>query len=125
MLRRRQNRRAALEAGRYGFGQILLLADQKLLFVISEYGKSVLVAATPERFQEVGGFQAISGKTWNHPVIAHGRLYARNSEEIACYQLAPPETHTRQVRERQAHASPPARGHALSLLPCDLMAGGH
>jgi outer membrane protein assembly factor BamB len=84
--------------GRYGFGQILLLADQKLLFVISEYGKGVLVAATPERLQEVGGFEAISGKTWNHPVIAHGRLYARNSEEIACYQLAPPETHTAQTR---------------------------
>lgn len=84
--------------GRYGFGQILLLADQKLLFVISEYGKGVLVVATPEHFQEVGGFEAISGKTWNHPVIAHGRLYARNSEEIACYQLAPPETHTAQAR---------------------------
>ncbi len=84
--------------GRYGFGQILLLADQKLLFVISEYGQGVLVAANPERFQEVGHFEAIAGKTWNHPVIAHGRLYARNSEEIACYQLAPPETHTAQAR---------------------------
>jgi outer membrane protein assembly factor BamB len=84
--------------GRYGYGQILLLADQKLLFVISEYGQGVLVAANPEKFQEVGHFEAITGKTWNHPVIAHGRLYARNSEEIACYQLAPPETHTAQAR---------------------------
>jgi hypothetical protein len=41
----------------------------------------------------LGRFEAISGKTWNHPVIARGRLYARNSEEIACYQLATPELH--------------------------------
>jgi outer membrane protein assembly factor BamB len=84
--------------GRFGYGQILLLADQKLVFVISEYGQGVLAAANPERFQEVGRFEAIAGKTWNHPVIAHGRLYTRNSEEIACYQLAPPETHTALAR---------------------------
>ena len=47
-------------------------------------------------------FEAISGKTWNHPVIARGRLYARNSEEIACYQLAMPDTHTAQVSQPRA-----------------------
>jgi outer membrane protein assembly factor BamB len=82
------------KGGRYGHGQMVLLADQKLLFVISEYGKAVLVAARPEKLEELGQFEAISGKTWNHPVIAHGRLYARNSEEIACYELATPKTQT-------------------------------
>ena len=29
----------------------------------------------------------VKGKTWNHPVIAHGKLFVRNDEEAACYQL--------------------------------------
>lgn len=75
--------------GRYGRGQVVLLADQALLIVMAEDGKAVLLAADPERHQELGRFQALDGKTWNHPVIAHGRLYARNAKEIACYELAP------------------------------------
>jgi hypothetical protein len=66
----------------------VLLADQGLLLVISETGEVVLLAADPSRHQELGRFQAIQGKTWNHPVIAHGRLYARNAEEMACYELS-------------------------------------
>ncbi len=75
------------KAGRYGHGQVLLIADQKLLLVLTETGEAVLVAANPEAHQEIGRFQALEGKTWNHPVIAHGRLYTRNDAEMACYQL--------------------------------------
>ena len=32
-------------------------------------------------------FQAIKGRTWNHPTIAHGKLFVRNGEEMACYPL--------------------------------------
>jgi outer membrane protein assembly factor BamB len=73
--------------GRYGFGQVLLLADEPVLLVISEKGEAVLVEPNPEKLVELGRFQAITGKTWNHPVVAHGRLYARNDEELACYDL--------------------------------------
>ena len=75
------------KGGRYGHGQVLLVADQHLLLVISETGEAVLIAARPDRHEELGRFQAINGKTWNHPAIAHGNLYVRNAEEIACYQL--------------------------------------
>jgi outer membrane protein assembly factor BamB len=78
--------------GRYGHGQVLLLADQPLLLVTTEDGEVVLVAADPAKHRELGRIQAIKGKTWNHPVIAHGRLYVRNAEEIACYQLEPIRT---------------------------------
>jgi outer membrane protein assembly factor BamB len=71
----------------YGTGQVLLLADQKLLLVLSETGFVALVEAKPEGHKEIGRFQALSGKTWNHPVVAHGKLFVRNSEEAACYQL--------------------------------------
>jgi hypothetical protein len=76
------------KAGRYGRGQVILLAEQSLLLVLSETGEAILVAANPERHEELGRFRAVEAKTWNHPVIAHGRLYVRNAEELACYALA-------------------------------------
>ncbi|HTK76670.1 MAG TPA: PQQ-binding-like beta-propeller repeat protein [Gemmataceae bacterium] len=78
--------------GRYGTGQVLLLADQPILLVLTDTGEVVLVAASPDGHQELGRFQAINGKTWNHPVIAHDRLYVRNAEEMACFELTPAQS---------------------------------
>lgn len=75
------------KGGRYGNGQVLLLADQPVLLVISETGEAVLAAANPEEHEELGRFQAIEGKTWNHPTIVGQRLFVRNAEEMACYDL--------------------------------------
>ena len=75
------------KGGRYGHGQTLLLADQGLLLVTCESGEVVLLEATPEAHRELGRFQAIEGKTWNHPAIAQGCLFVRNDEQIACYRL--------------------------------------
>jgi hypothetical protein len=66
---------------------VLLLADQDLLLVISEKGELVLVAADSEEHRELARFQAIAGKTWNHPTLIGDRIYVRNAEEMACYQL--------------------------------------
>jgi outer membrane protein assembly factor BamB len=71
----------------YGNGQVLLLADQGLLLISTEKGEVVLAEATPERHKELAKFKAIEGKTWNHPVVAHGKLFIRNGEEMACFQL--------------------------------------
>jgi outer membrane protein assembly factor BamB len=68
-------------------GQVLLLADQGLLIIQAEDGKVALVEAKPEAFKELGRFDAITGKTWNHPVVAHGKLFVRNAEWAACYDL--------------------------------------
>ncbi|HVS39322.1 MAG TPA: PQQ-binding-like beta-propeller repeat protein [Gemmataceae bacterium] len=78
----------------YGSGQVLLLADQGLLLVVSEHGAVALLKATPEKREELCQFQALEGqaaegKTWNHPVVAHGKLFVRNAAFAACYQLAP------------------------------------
>jgi hypothetical protein len=73
--------------GRYGSGQVLLLADQALLLVVTDEGEAVLVAADPAGHRELGRCQAVEGKTWSHPAIAHGRLYLRSANEIACYEL--------------------------------------
>ena len=74
-------------AGGYGNGQVLLLADQELLLILSEQGDVALVSARPEKHEELCRFKALEGKTWNHPVIAHGKLFVRNGEEIACFGL--------------------------------------
>jgi outer membrane protein assembly factor BamB len=79
--------------GRYAHGQVLLVADAGELLVIGEQGEAVRVAADPGRHEERGRFQAVEGKTWNHPTIAHGRLLVRNSEEMACYQLPSADGH--------------------------------
>lgn len=73
--------------GRYGHGQVLQLTDQGVLLVLGEKGECVLVEANPEKLVELGQFQALEGKTWNHPVIVNGKLFVRNSEEMACYEL--------------------------------------
>ena len=76
--------------GRYGSGQVLLLARQKLLIVQAETGEVVLLRANPERLEELGRISPLAAKTWNHPVVAHGRLYVRNGEELVCLQVSPP-----------------------------------
>jgi outer membrane protein assembly factor BamB len=73
--------------GRYGAGQALLLPDVPAVLVISEEGELVLVACNPEKHEELARLPAITGKTWNHPAISRGRVFVRNAEEIACYQL--------------------------------------
>jgi outer membrane protein assembly factor BamB len=82
------NGKRTWKEGRYGRGEVILLSDQSLLLVTSENGEAVLLAADPERHKELGRFQALQGKTWNHPVVIAGRLYLRNAEEMACYELA-------------------------------------
>ena len=89
---------------RYGHGQVLLVADERLLLVLSETGEVVLMRATPEKHQELGRLQAIQGKTWNHPVIVHGHLFVRNDEEMACYQLRLIESPAAERAQRPAAA---------------------
>jgi outer membrane protein assembly factor BamB len=72
--------------GHYGHGQLLLSGD--LLVILSESGELALVEATPERFRELGKFQALSDeKTWNNPALAGGKVFVRNHHEMACYDL--------------------------------------
>jgi outer membrane protein assembly factor BamB len=75
-------------AGHYGHGQLLLAGD--LLVILAESGELALVEATPQEHRQLGIFQALdadSGKTWNCPALADGKVFVRNHREMACYDL--------------------------------------
>ncbi|MCB1042313.1 MAG: PQQ-like beta-propeller repeat protein [Acidobacteria bacterium] len=70
---------------RYGHGQILLLGEY--ILVLSERGALAQVTASPDKYEEIGSFQALEGKTWNTMAYADGLVLVRNSHEAACFRL--------------------------------------
>lgn len=71
--------------GRYGAGQLLLVGDK--LLIVSESGQLACVAAKPDEYEELWKMDVVKGKTWNHPAIAHGRLFVRNMGEMVVFDL--------------------------------------
>ena len=71
--------------GRFGSGQTLLV-DETIL-ILSEQGAVVLAEAKADGYHELGRFDAIKGKTWNHPVLAGRYLLVRNDQAAACFEL--------------------------------------
>ncbi len=73
------------KAGRYGYGQIVLVGET--LLVTTESGEIVLVGASPSGHVERGSIPALTGKSWSHPAVAGGRLLVRNASEAAGFDL--------------------------------------
>jgi hypothetical protein len=76
------------KGGHYGHGQLVMLADQDLLVVLSEEGELALVSAGTDQFKEMARFPAVEGKTWNHPVVVGDVLLVRNGVEMVAFRLA-------------------------------------
>jgi outer membrane protein assembly factor BamB len=77
------------KAGRYGYGQALLVTGHgpARIIVITESGDLVLIDPSPSELKEIARFSAIEGKTWNHPALAEGILLVRNTREMAAFDL--------------------------------------
>lgn len=56
----------------------LMLADGKLI-VLSEKGELLVADASPEGFKPISRAQILGGKCWSAPVLANGKIYARNA----------------------------------------------
>ncbi|MCH8333713.1 PQQ-like beta-propeller repeat protein [Candidatus Sumerlaeota bacterium] len=70
-------------------GKGSLMAADGHLYLIGENNRVGLAEATPEGYRETGRFRiADSGQpAWAHPVVAGGRLFIRNQDTIACYDI--------------------------------------
>jgi len=65
----------------------LCLADGKLI-ILSERGKLVIAEASPKGFEELASAQILQGKCWTVPVLANGRIYARNADgQLVCVDV--------------------------------------
>ncbi len=90
------------KGGRYGYGQVLLLPTEgsdaptntaesqaaARLIVLAEDGSVHLLAFDGQGARELLAFDALTGKTWNHPVLTPEGLLIRNGEEAQFYRIA-------------------------------------
>ena len=60
-----------------GNGSLSAAGDK--LIVISEDGRLMIVAATPDGFKELSGADVLSKRCWSTPTLANGHIYVRNS----------------------------------------------
>jgi outer membrane protein assembly factor BamB len=64
-----------------GFGKgSLIIADGKLI-ILSDKGKLAIAEASPTEFKQLSETQILSRKCWTSPVLANGRIYARNNPD--------------------------------------------
>jgi outer membrane protein assembly factor BamB len=62
------------------------VADGRLI-ILDGGGTLTLAEASGNGYHEVSRFQALAGKCWTAPALAHGKLYLRNQAEIVCLDL--------------------------------------
>ena len=66
----------------------LIYADRHL-YALGEDGVVGLVEATPSGYHEISRFEIPKGgyPTWSQPVIANGKLYLRDQDNLFCYNV--------------------------------------
>lgn len=73
----------------------LVAADGQLYCLDEISGTVVLIDASPKGWQEHGRFpmgeksslRSSRGQFWTHPVVANGKLYLRDQENLSCYDV--------------------------------------
>jgi outer membrane protein assembly factor BamB len=70
---------------RFGSGTITLAGTH--LLVVTEDGELVMAPASPAGFEEAARTRLLPGTVRAHPALAAGRLYIRNEDTLACFDL--------------------------------------
>ncbi|MFN0067122.1 MAG: PQQ-binding-like beta-propeller repeat protein, partial [Limisphaerales bacterium] len=75
-----------------GFGEKALvgytatLAAGRRLLALTEDGQAVLLAASPERYDELGR-QQVCGRTWSHPALGRRMLVLRDQKDLRAFRM--------------------------------------
>ena len=70
----------------YGKGALMAAAGKLILY--GQNGKLGLAEISPDAFKPSCSFQALGGKnTWASPVLANGRIYVRNLDTVAAFDV--------------------------------------
>lgn len=72
-----------------GSGSAALVAADGHLYFRYEDGKMALIEAEPTKYRLKSSFQISinNGKSWSHPVVAQGKLYLRDQQELLCLDI--------------------------------------
>jgi len=72
-----------------GKGSLMMTADGRMI-LMSDQGELVIAAATPNEFKPVARAQILpKGKCWTVPVLANGKIYARNAKgDVVCVDVS-------------------------------------
>lgn len=72
--------------GGFGLGSVMM-ANGKLI-ALTDKGKLVIARASPDHYEELSTAQILTGKCWTVPVLANGRIYARNADgRLVCVDV--------------------------------------
>jgi hypothetical protein len=66
-------------------GSLLLAGDD--LVVLGEYGEAALIEANHERMVRKAQWRFSTEKCWSMPALAQGRLYLRDRNHVACFDV--------------------------------------
>jgi outer membrane protein assembly factor BamB len=94
-----------------GPGRCTLTAADGRLYVRTQAGRMVLVAADPKEYRPLAEFTPPSNNdkqpAWTFPVVANGRLYLRDFDTLRCYDVRDPAKRKRSVPDAVFVPTPP------------------
>ncbi|MHC4479269.1 MAG: outer membrane protein assembly factor BamB family protein [Planctomycetota bacterium] len=76
-----------------GLGTGSLIAADGKLIILGEKGTLAIAEASPAGYKELASAAVLEGKCWTSPVLANGRIYARNAAgDLVCLDVKGSET---------------------------------
>ncbi len=71
-----------------GLGKGSLVTAGGRLIILGERGKLVIAEAGPEQYTELASADVLTFKCWTSPILANGRIYARNAKgNLVCVDV--------------------------------------